>query len=90
MNFWHEYLLQTTIFILISNNTNFVRNVVSSYTNFFNNYSFDQINTLKTILKSLDELGYNVNYEVLNSKNFGVPQNRERVFYCLWLKELNK
>lgn len=27
-----------------------------------------------------DNLGYNVHYAVLNSKNFGVPQNRERVF----------
>jgi len=28
----------------------------------------------------LDELGYDVEWQVLNSKNFGVPQNRERVF----------
>jgi len=28
----------------------------------------------------LAELGYVGQYEVLNSKNFGVPQNRERVF----------
>lgn len=27
-----------------------------------------------------DNLGYNVHYAVLNSKNYGVPQNRERVF----------
>ena len=33
-----------------------------------------------TILSSLDELGYDVEWQVLNSKNFGVPQNRERVF----------
>jgi len=28
----------------------------------------------------MDELGYDVTWQVLNSKNFGVPQNRERVF----------
>lgn len=28
----------------------------------------------------MDELGYDVEWQVLNSKNFGVPQNRERVF----------
>jgi len=28
----------------------------------------------------LDELGYDCQWQVLNSKNFGVPQNRERVF----------
>lgn len=29
---------------------------------------------------TLDELGYDAEWQVLNSKNFGVPQNRERVF----------
>lgn len=33
-----------------------------------------------SIAGALDELGYNVEWQVLNSKNFGVPQNRERVF----------
>ena len=36
--------------------------------------------TFATILLSLDDLGYNVQWQVLNSKNFSVPQNRERVF----------
>ena len=36
--------------------------------------------TFETILRALDELGYNVEWQVLNSKDFGVPQNRERVF----------
>jgi DNA (cytosine-5)-methyltransferase 1 len=36
--------------------------------------------TFETILRTLDELGYDVQWQVLNSKNFGVPQNRERVF----------
>ena len=36
--------------------------------------------TFETMLRILDELGYNVEWQVLNSKNFGVPQNRERVF----------
>src|SRR5690606_10773483 len=31
-------------------------------------------------LSTLDELGYDVEWQVLNSKDFGVPQNRERVF----------
>ena len=42
--------------------------------------SHDQGNTFKTIIATLDELGYFVEWQVLNSKNFGVPQNRERVF----------
>ena len=36
--------------------------------------------TFETIIAALDELGYDAEWQVLNSKNFGVPQNRERVF----------
>ena len=36
--------------------------------------------TFETIISTLDELGYDVEWQVLNSKDFGVPQNRERVF----------
>ncbi|RIY35861.1 DNA (cytosine-5-)-methyltransferase [Psittacicella gerlachiana] len=39
----------------------------------------DKGNTMSIILKSLKELGYSVSYQVLNAKDFGVPQNRERV-----------
>lgn len=40
----------------------------------------DEGRTFSTILNTLGELGYWWEYQVLNSKNFGVPQNRERVF----------
>lgn len=40
----------------------------------------DRGSTFEVILSALDELGYDVEWQVLNSKNFGVPQNRERVF----------
>jgi len=36
--------------------------------------------TFQTILKILSDIGYVLQWQVLNSKNFGVPQNRERVF----------
>lgn len=36
--------------------------------------------TLKTILASFQELGYTVSIEIINAKNYGVPQNRERIF----------
>ncbi|HDY68955.1 MAG TPA: DNA (cytosine-5-)-methyltransferase [Candidatus Scalindua sp.] len=36
--------------------------------------------TFQTILRVLSDLGYRVEWQVLNSKHFGVPQNRERVF----------
>jgi len=42
--------------------------------------SHDKGRTFGTILYTLGELGYWWEYQVLNSKDFGVPQNRERVF----------
>lgn len=42
--------------------------------------SHDKGNTLKVILKSLEELGYTVSYKILNAKDFGVPQNRARIY----------
>ena len=42
--------------------------------------SHDKGATFKTIISTLDELGYDLQWQVLNSKNHGVPQNRERVF----------
>lgn len=42
--------------------------------------SHDSGKTFQTILKVLSDLGYECQWQVLNSKNFGVPQNRERVF----------
>jgi DNA (cytosine-5)-methyltransferase 1 len=42
--------------------------------------SHDNGDTFRTILWVFNELGYDVQWQVLNSKDFGVPQNRERVF----------
>jgi DNA (cytosine-5)-methyltransferase 1 len=42
--------------------------------------SHNEGQTFLTIVSTLDELGYDVQWQVLNSKNHGVPQNRERVF----------
>jgi DNA (cytosine-5)-methyltransferase 1 len=42
--------------------------------------SHDEGKTFFTIIATLDELGYDLQWQVLNSKDFGVPQNRERVF----------
>lgn len=42
--------------------------------------SHDQGKTFSTIIATLDELGYDIQWQVLNSKDFGVPQSRERVY----------
>ncbi|MDD6245077.1 MAG: DNA (cytosine-5-)-methyltransferase [bacterium] len=39
----------------------------------------DKGRTLTVIIDTLNNLGYSVNYKVLNAKDFGVPQNRERI-----------
>lgn len=48
--------------------------------------SHDKGKTFERMLKILDELGYDAEWQVLNSKNFGVPQNRERVFIIAHLR----
>lgn len=42
--------------------------------------SHDNGSTFKTIVATLDDLGYDLQWQVLNSKNHGVPQNRERIY----------
>ncbi|MBX3082938.1 MAG: DNA cytosine methyltransferase [Anaerolineae bacterium] len=45
--------------------------------------------TMETVRRTLEELlGYNFTYKVLNSRDFGLPQNRARVFMVAWLPEL--
>jgi len=36
--------------------------------------------TMRTIIEALTELGYRTTYKMINSKDFGVPQNRPRVY----------
>lgn len=47
-------------------------------------------NEFKTVLDSLDEVGYNNYYRVLNAKDYGIPQNRERVFIISIRKDIDK
>jgi DNA (cytosine-5)-methyltransferase 1 len=42
--------------------------------------SHDRGRTVQTIFRVCDELGYDVSWAVYNSKDYGVPQNRERIF----------
>lgn len=42
--------------------------------------SHDGGRTIKTIFSTLAKLGYDLQWQVLNSKDFGVPQNRERIY----------
>ncbi len=52
--------------VLLENVKNFVRH--------------DKGNTLNIVVKTLEDMNYTVYYEVLNTSNFGLPQNRERIY----------
>ena len=41
-------------------------------------------------LKSLEDMGYNNYYQVLNAKDYGIPQNRERIFVVSIRKDIDK
>lgn len=45
--------------------------------------------TFKMFTDELDEYGYNVHWKVLNAKDYGIPQNRERVYLIFIKKELD-
>lgn len=45
--------------------------------------------TFKLFTDELEEYGYNVYWKVLNAKNYGIPQNRERVYLIFIRKDLD-
>src|SRR5699024_3199520 len=53
-------------------------------------FSHDKGRTFGTIIQALDELGYIVEWGLFNSKFWGVPQNRERVFILVTRKDVFK
>lgn len=48
----------------------------------------DKGRTFKIIRKTFEDLGYRVFSKVLNSKNFGVPQNRERIYIVAFRNDI--
>lgn len=48
----------------------------------------DKGRTFKIIKSAFESIGYNVYYQVLNSKDFGVPQNRERIYIVCFRKDI--
>lgn len=51
-------------------------------------FSHDKGRTFGTIIQALDELGYVTEWGLFNSKYWGVPQNRERVFIVATRKDV--
>ena len=48
----------------------------------------DKGNTLNIIINTFEKLGYKVFINVLNSKDFGVPQNRERIYIVCFRNDI--
>ena len=48
----------------------------------------DHGNTFKVIKGAFEELGYKVFHRILNSKDFGVPQNRERIYLVCFRNDI--
>jgi len=46
--------------------------------------------TFDKILSELNRIGYNVYWKVLNSKDYGIPQSRSRVWFVCFRKDIDK
>lgn len=49
----------------------------------------DNGRTISTILKILDEIGYDVQYKILSASDFGIPTKRDRVYLVGFRRDLN-
>lgn len=78
-----------TLFFDIARIVDFHKPKVLFLENVKNLAKHDEGKTLKTIIKTLEDLDYAVFTKVLNSSNFGLPQNRERVYIVAFHKTLN-
>src|SRR5690606_22293559 len=78
-----------TLFFDIARITKFHKHKVLFLENVKNLIKHDKGNTIKTIIRTLSELVYTVHYEILNAGNYGLPQNRERIYIVCFRNDLN-
>lgn len=57
--------------------------------NVANLQSHDNGNTFSVIKSCIEGAGYDINYSVMNALNYGVPQNRNRIYIVAFRKDLN-
>jgi len=69
-----------TLFFDIARIVNFHKPKILFLENVKNFTRHDNGKTLQTVVETLTNLDYTVQYKILNTSNFGLPQNRERVY----------
>lgn len=67
----------------------YIKPDVATYENVKNILSFSFREMFDLFVGELKESGYNVYWEALNAKDFGIPQNRERLYMVIIKKELD-
>lgn len=77
-----------TLFFDVARIAEFHKPKVIFCENVKNLISHDRGKTFKTIKRILEDLDYKVFSKVLNSKNFGVPQNRERIYIVAFRNDI--
>ena len=76
-----------TMFFEIARIVKYHRPKIVFLENVKNLLTHDKGRTFAVIKQTLEDLGYFVNYKVLNAKDFGVPQNRERIYIVCFKKD---
>lgn len=78
-----------TLFFNIAEIVDFHKPSVVFLENVRNLASHDKGNTLNVIQKTLEDMGYKVFHKILNAKNFGVPQNRARIYIIAFKDDID-
>ncbi len=77
-----------TLFFDIARIAQFHKPRVMLLENVRNLAKHDNGRTIETILSTLKSLEYDVFYQILNASNYGLPQNRERIFFVCFRMDL--
>lgn len=77
-----------TLFFDVARIVEFHKPKVVFCENVKNLVNHDRGKTFKIIKNTLNDLGYRVFYKVINSKDFGVPQNRERIYIVAFRNDI--
>ncbi|OFX24198.1 MAG: DNA (cytosine-5-)-methyltransferase, partial [Bacteroidetes bacterium GWA2_31_9] len=80
--------IRGTLFFDIIRIVNYRKPKVVFLENVKNLVTHDNGNTLKIIVNTLEKLEYKVFFKVLNSSNFGLAQNRERIYFVAFRNDI--